>query len=108
MSKKLDLAIQMIIFITITITLVFSAMAAQSGREIIYLVGCDDVEVVSDIEYSVKQFESYAKEQNISLIKKDSKKCGYILIYNGKKHYEKSALTDVDLMELCKKYFKIE
>ena len=68
--------------------------------ELIVQLGCDKIEVVSDIEYSVENLEDYFKTKNIRVIKKyDIKECGYILKYGDTEFKIGSALTDVDLKE---------
>jgi len=96
-----------IAFVTLAIISIYeiSAKATEEEKKIIYFTGCENAEVVSDIENSIKGVAYYANENNILINKIARKKCGYMLIIGNRKKVLKSALTDADLIDICKKYF---
>jgi hypothetical protein len=78
---------------------------AANEKKIIYFTGCKNNEVVSDIEYSIQGIAYYAEKNNILIKKINRKKCGYVLIFDAKQKILKSALTDVDLIDECRKFY---
>lgn len=83
---------------------------AIDGKKVLYLTGCNDTEVISDIRYSIEGFSRFASKHNIQLIsnKGDKNKCGYILIFNEKKKTVNSSLTDVDSVTICRDFFTLK
>ena len=63
---------QIILGFLIFISILFQLGCSEENKqgELIGQLGCDKIEVVSDIEYSVENLEDYFKTKNIRVIKK--------------------------------------
>jgi len=85
-----------------------STSTLKVKKVIAYYVGCEDKEVISDIEYSIKSIASYANDNKIAIKKINNKECGYTLIFGEKRKLIESAQTDVDLIEICNIFFKLK
>jgi hypothetical protein len=83
--------------------------SASKERFVYYFLGCDEVEVYSDIEVSIDGFAKFASENNIRLVRgEESRKCGYFFVVGERFEFVESALTDVDLLLMSKEFFQIE
>ncbi len=81
----------------------------ESSRSITVLLGCDNVEVVSDLKYSTKQLNEFLNKHKIKLIyNKNTNTCGYVLEENTRRKEIGSAFTDVDLLTEIKSFYSIE
>lgn len=81
----------------------------NSNRSMTVLLGCNDNEVVSDLNYSVEHISTYLKLNNIKLNFDEQKsECGYVLKDNKNKKYIESALTDIDLINELNSFFNIK
>lgn len=83
--------------------LLFGCAQAGGKRALFVNTKCDDHEIGSDIEYSVKQLSAFLGENNIRIAKGNSG-CGYTLKGDQIKDIE-GALTDYDLMIEIKSFF---
>jgi len=84
----------------------FFVRLCVGGREMIIYIGCNNIEVIGDIDYSIKDISKYLSKNNIELIvDNESLKCGYTLINAGNLKNIKSALTDVDLHEEINRFY---
>ncbi len=82
--------------------------AARPARIIYYQTGCDNAEVRSDIEHSISGITGFATRNGIRLVRaKRPGKCGYVLAQGGRKKRIPSALTDVDLAEAARAFFRL-
>ncbi len=109
MIKKRRFMTILIVPTVISIFFCTSLSIANEGKKIVYLTGCRDAEITSDIETSIEGITDFLKKNEIKLVKqRNSRKCGYILIMNTKKKFIESALTDVDLIEMSEEFFKID
>ena len=102
---------KIIISVLIGISLIcqLSCNKKNEKRELIVLLGCDETEVVSDIQYSIQKLTDYFATNHIIVTTKyDTTECGYILKYNQEEFHIESALTDADLLEEIEKVFKSE
>ena len=99
--------IKLIIYYFLVFTMISSCSEEEPNKkELIVLVGCIDIEIVSDIENSIKGISDYAKSHNIIVqIKTDTEDCGYILLYGAKRKEISTAMTDADLLEVCADFF---
>ena len=75
-------------------------------RKIVVYYGCDNIEIIQDLDLSIIKNENLFSEMNIE-IEKDTIEhiCGYLLIKNNNKLRLESVLTDVDLMNTVKDFF---
>ena len=97
-------AIIIIIFLVLCLYTAFAC--SVSSKEIIGLTGCKDNEVVSDIEYSLENLSDYAESNKINIsFDEASTECGYILKDGSKSKNIRSAMTDIDLIYICKEFF---
>ena len=109
MRKRSSLVPLFIIMIVFSVMIVMPVTAAaKNDRVIIYYVDCENYEIVSDIENSIRGITPDADANGISIKQAKSNKCGYMLINRGKKRFIGSVFTDVDLWEICKEYFEIK
>ncbi len=92
----------------ITHALMAAAIAADN-KKVIYFIGCKNTEAVADIKYSIDGIANYAEQHEISIGKgTKGEQCGYLLIFNDKKKTLNSALTDVDLHQIMKKFYNLK
>ena len=81
----------------------------RGSKELIVLLGCDDVEILSDIEYSVTRLDSFFNANGIVVKVNDTANdCGYILVRGRDDSTINTVLTDIDLVEKCRGYFKLK
>lgn len=98
-----------IAYLIIIIILIGCESKKDGKKEIVVLTGCNNIEIISDIENSIKGISKFIKSQNVEIIfKNDTIDCGYILKYDSKLKTIESAMTDIDLLEECKIFFKKE
>ncbi len=77
-------------------------------RSVTILLGCNDVEVTSDLKYSVENISAYLKQNKIKLVVDEKKNgCGYLLKDGDRINKIESALTDLDLIGELKSFFGI-
>ena len=79
----------------------------HNKRTIIAVYGCDNSEILSDLEYSLSNnnFEKYGIKV-ISI--EDSSYCGYIFEKDSIKKEIKTVKTDIELLDAAKAFFEIK
>ncbi len=80
----------------------------EINRTITILKGCSDIEVLSDLNYSVTNIKKYLEKNKIEIILDEkTDECGYLLVSKDRSKKISSVLTDVDLLEEVKSFYKI-
>ena len=102
--------VSLIILVAISIVFSFTCKENQKSdksKEIIVLLGTDNVEINADIEHSIEGIKTFLNDNNIKLIiKSHTEQSGYILKYDSKEKQINTAMTDIDLLEICKEFYK--
>ena len=79
---------------------------SKQMRQIVVLQGCDDIEVLSDIERSIAGLRKYALRNEIEVqTRTDTTDCGYLLVNGPRRKSIESVQTDVDLLEIIEEFF---
>lgn len=84
----------------------YDGFRIRNTKELILLLGENKTEINSDILYSVEGIKKYLKRNNIKLTTRyDLKQSGYLLINKTQKIIN-TAMTDVELLEICQEFYK--
>lgn len=87
-------------------TLSFNCQRNQH-RQIQVNYGCDNIEILQDIDLSINNNEALFTDLNIKIvIDTTNSNCGYIFKKGSETKEINSVLTDVDLMMEVKRYYK--
>lgn len=90
------------------LVIIFGISCLQPNKKsITVLKGCESNEAISDIELSIKNNETFLKQNGIE-IKYSQEKCGYTLINGKKEKLIEGAITDVGLFEEVKEFYNIK
>ena len=99
---------KMIKIVILFVMLITSLQCNQKAneRKIIVFTGCDNIEIVQDIELSISNNLKLIKEKHI-IVEMDSVaiECGYKLLKNTDEMKIETALTDVDLMITINEFY---
>jgi hypothetical protein len=82
----------------------------KSKLIVVYYNGCnDDAELISDLSHSFESNKSFF-EKNKIIVQIDTiqKKCGYLFKLGKKEIVVESIMTDIDLENFTKHFFKIQ
>ena len=95
------------IFLIIGLSIFSFKCQRNHHRQIQVNYGCDNIEILRDIDISINNNEALFTELDIEIvIDTTNNDCGYILKKGSETIEINSVLTDVDLMMEVKRYFK--
>ena len=81
----------------------------KENEKLIVHLGCDEFEIVSDLQYSSSKIKDWLGENNISLIEEtETQICGYTLIKGTSSKEINTAMTDVDLVVEISNFFELD
>lgn len=97
---------KIVVLVSLMLLIIVQCRQKDNKRKIVVFCGCDNIEIVHDINLSITNNEKLFRKFNIE-IEHDSleQTCGYLLINDGDKLSLKSALTDVDLMTTVSNFY---
>jgi len=108
MKRKMRVNYIFLIFVSSVMFLIGCNKEMPQNKEIIVSLGCNDTEIISDIEHSLKEISPFLKSNNVNLmIKGNVPECGYLLKFGSKQKNIDSAITDVELIDIGKDFFEI-
>lgn len=80
----------------------------STNKELIVLMGSNDTEINSDLRMSVDGVKQYLNENEIQVTYlEDTNDSGYLLKFKSEEKRIESAMTDIDLLEICKEFYEI-